>query len=159
MLSERSHSTPVFLEREKADLWLPVFRKTVGKGSSCWQVQGFSRLKWNLASCNASSARYSLWQPCLRLVCNLFCSIFHRSSTGMRFLPCSPLKGASLGAQRNPPAMWETWVRSLDWEDPLGGHGNPLQYSCLDNPHGQRRLLGFSPRGRKEFSTGLSDKA
>ena len=20
---------------------------------------------------------------------------------------------------QNPPAMWETWVRSLDWEDPL----------------------------------------
>ena len=29
--------------------------------------------------------------------------------------------GASLAAQRvkNPPAMWETWVRSLGWEDPL----------------------------------------
>ena len=20
---------------------------------------------------------------------------------------------------KNPPAMWETWVRSLDWKDPL----------------------------------------
>ena len=20
---------------------------------------------------------------------------------------------------KNPPAMWETWVRSLDWEGPL----------------------------------------
>ena len=28
---------------------------------------------------------------------------------------------ASLTAQlvENPPAMWETWVRSLGWEDPL----------------------------------------
>ena len=28
---------------------------------------------------------------------------------------------ASIVAQlvKNPPAMWETWVRSLDWEDPL----------------------------------------
>ena len=25
-----------------------------------------------------------------------------------------------------------------------GGHGNPLQYSCLGNPHGQRRLVGYS---------------
>ena len=26
-------------------------------------------------------------------------------------------------------------VQSLSWEDPLeGGHGNPLQYSCLENP-------------------------
>ena len=28
---------------------------------------------------------------------------------------------ASLVTQmvKNPPAMWETWVRSLGWEDPL----------------------------------------
>ena len=32
---------------------------------------------------------------------------------------------------------------------PGGGHGNPLQYSCLENPHGQRSLTGCSPRGRK----------
>ena len=25
---------------------------------------------------------------------------------------------------------------------PGGGHGNPLQYSCLENPHGQRSLVG-----------------
>jgi len=25
---------------------------------------------------------------------------------------------------------------------PGGGHGNPLQYSCLENPHGQRILVG-----------------
>ena len=25
-----------------------------------------------------------------------------------------------------------------------GGHGNPLQYSCLENPHGQRSLVGYS---------------
>ena len=30
--------------------------------------------------------------------------------------------------------MWETQVRSLGWEDPLGeGNGNPLQYSRLEN--------------------------
>ena len=27
-------------------------------------------------------------------------------------------------------------VRSLGWENPLG-HGNPLQYSCLENPKGR----------------------
>jgi len=35
----------------------------------------------------------------------------------------------------NPPATQETRVRSLGPEDPLGGgHSNPLQYSCLENP-------------------------
>ena len=33
---------------------------------------------------------------------------------------------------------------------PGRGHGNPLQYSCLENPHGQRSLVGYSPWGRKE---------
>ena len=33
---------------------------------------------------------------------------------------------------------------------PGGGHGNPLQYSCLENPHGQRSLVGYSPWGCKE---------
>ena len=38
---------------------------------------------------------------------------------------------------KNLPAMWETWVQSLGWEDPPGeGHGSPLQYSRLENPHG-----------------------
>ena len=53
---------------------------------------------------------------------------------------------ASLAAQmvKNPPAMPETWARSLGWEDPLevGMRDNPLQYSYLENPHGQRSLAG-----------------
>ena len=27
---------------------------------------------------------------------------------------------------------------------PGGGNGNPLQYACLENPHGQRSLAGYS---------------
>ena len=36
---------------------------------------------------------------------------------------------------------------------PGGGHGNPLQYSCLENSHGQGNLVGYNPWGRKEFDT------
>ena len=32
------------------------------------------------------------------------------------------------------------WIRKI----PGGGHGNPLQDSCLENPHGQRSLVGYS---------------
>ena len=38
------------------------------------------------------------------------------------------------------------WGRS-----PGGGHSNPLQYSGLENPHGQRSLVGYTPWGRKEL--------
>ena len=30
------------------------------------------------------------------------------------------------------------------------GHGNQLQYSCLENPHGQRSLSGYTPQSHKE---------
>ena len=36
---------------------------------------------------------------------------------------------------------------------PGGGHDNPLQYSCLENPHGHRSLVGYSPWGHKELGT------
>ena len=41
--------------------------------------------------------------------------------------------GASLVAQlvKNPFAMWETWVRSLGWEDPLE-KGKATHSSILD---------------------------
>ena len=32
-----------------------------------------------------------------------------------------------------------------------GGYGNPLQYSCLENPQGQRILVGCNPWGCKEL--------
>ena len=33
---------------------------------------------------------------------------------------------------------------------PGGGHSNPLQYSCLENPHGQKSLVGYSLQCHKE---------
>ena len=33
---------------------------------------------------------------------------------------------------------------------PEGGHSNPLQYSCLENAHGQRSLAGYSLWSCKE---------
>ena len=45
------------------------------------------------------------------------------------------VSGASLVAQmvKNPPAKQEMWVHSLG-ALPGREHGNPLQYSCLENP-------------------------
>ena len=34
---------------------------------------------------------------------------------------------------------------------PGEGNGYPLQCSCLENPHGQRSLVGYSPWGHKEL--------
>ena len=34
-----------------------------------------------------------------------------------------------------------------------GGHSNPFQYSCLENPHGQSSLVGYSSLHHKESDT------
>ena len=50
-----------------------------------------------------------------------------------------------------PGGPWERvkvvkTLPDLGQEDsPGGGHGNLLQYSCLENPYGQRGLMGCSP--------------
>ena len=65
---------------------------------------------------------------------------------------------ASLVAQmvKNPPAMWETWIQSLGWEDPpeegMATHSSILAW----NPHGQRGWAGYSPWVAKS-RTRLSD--
>ena len=57
---------------------------------------------------------------------------------------------------KNQSAMQETWVQSLGREDFLGGHGNPFQYSCLQNPMG-RGAWWAAVHGVKKSWTRLSD--
>ena len=58
------------------------------------------------------------------------------------------LPGGSDGKEFTCNAGDLAWIaglgRSLD-----GGQGNPLQYSCLENPCEQRSLAGYSPWGRR----------
>ena len=52
-------------------------------------------------------------------------------------MPLLGLNWDSLVAQtvKSLPAVRETWVQSLGWEDPPEKEmANPLQYSCLENP-------------------------
>ena len=52
--------------------------------------------------------------------------------------------------RRGPAAAGVLWVQSLGQEDfPGGGHSNPLH----GESHGQRSLVGCSPRGHKESDT------
>ena len=53
---------------------------------------------------------------------------------------------------KNPPAnVGDSVSIPGSGRSPGGGHDNPLQYSCLENPHGQRSLVGYSPWGHKEL--------
>ena len=63
------------------------------------------------------------------------------------------LRMTSLVAQmvKNLPAMRETWVQSLSWEDPLEEGMQPTSVFLSEESHGQRSLVGHSPWGRKEL--------
>ena len=60
---------------------------------------------------------------------------------------------SSLVAQRVKclSAMWETWVRSLGWEDPLEKEMATHSSILAGESHGQRSLVVYSPWGRKEL--------
>ena len=51
------------------------------------------------------------------------------------------------------PAMWETWVWFLGWEDPLEKEMATHSVLLPGESHRRRSLVGYSPRGRKESDT------
>ena len=52
---------------------------------------------------------------------------------------------------KNPPASADAGSIPRWGTSPGGGHGNSFQYACLENPHGLRNLVGYSPWGLKEL--------
>ena len=53
----------------------------------------------------------------------------------------------------NPPAMQESWIRSLCQEDPLEKGVEPTSAFLLGEFHGQSSLEGYSPWVHKESDT------
>ena len=62
---------------------------------------------------------------------------------------CSPI---AQGIQ-DPHLMQETWVHSLNWEDPLEEEMATHSSILAGESHGQRSLVGCSPWGCKESDT------
>ena len=56
-------------------------------------------------------------------------------------------------AVKNPPAVWESRVRSLGQEDSLEGAWQPTPVFLPGESHGQRSLAGYSSWGHTELGT------
>ena len=54
---------------------------------------------------------------------------------------------------KNLPAMQETWVRSLGWDDPLEKGMTTTPVFLPGESHGQRSQAGYSPWGYKKSDT------
>ena len=72
---------------------------------------------------------------------------------GLGVIPMKPYQGFPGGSASKEPTCNVGDLGSIPGleRSPGEGHGNPLQYSCLENPHAQRSLEGYSPRGHKEL--------
>ena len=57
---------------------------------------------------------------------------------------------------KNLPTMWETWVRSLGWEDPLEKEWQPTLVFLLAKSPGQKNQAGYSPWGLKRVRHNLA---
>ena len=75
-------------------------------------------------------------------------------------LPTPVFLGLSCGSAGKESTCNEEDLGSIPGlgRSPGEGKGHPLQCSCLQNPHGQRSLVGHSPRVAKS-RTRLSDQA
>ena len=54
---------------------------------------------------------------------------------------------------KNPPAMQETWVQSLVWEDSLEKEMATPPVFLPGEPHGQRSLVGYTVHGVTKSQT------
>ena len=107
-------------------------------GSWLWLPSLFScDLHYASNSCLFLNTSIVYWPLHINGALIIICRIIHGYAS----------KRASLVAQlvKNPPAMWETWVQSLGWEDPLRREKLPTPVFCPGEFHGL-----YSPWGHKE---------
>ena len=64
-----------------------------------------------------------------------------------------PVFPGGSGGKESACNVGDLGLKSGSGRSPGLGHGNPLQYFCLETPHEQRSLAGYSPWHRKELDT------
>ena len=115
-----------------------------------WVCFVYSTPRFMKFSSLTAGSRYCYWL-CLALL-PLSLGVILSSASG------SFLTGMCCHFSRRTSCRWDMEWHS--WRDagsipglgrfPGEGNGNSLQYSCLENPHGQRSLAGNSPWGHRE---------
>ena len=141
------------------------------------RLRRVQKLAWDL---NSADRGFELRFPSLHCVFMIFPKshpkrrVQHKLHTGHRFICPSNIfcaycvscyildtgdKISLLLKHRNSNLTFVTWCpvilnvpSSLSYSQAMlgGRHGNPLHYSCLENPHGQRSLAGCNPWDCKE---------
>ena len=135
--------------------------KQLGKLPHClfWKARWFQESE---VTSNLDFSKYGLRAASIAVTWLLLkiqtCPCPNSRPSSPEFIVVSPENQGSPGGRvvRNPPASARD-TRDMGSLPGLGrlpevGNGKPLQYYCLENFHGQKRLAGsYSPRGHKEL--------
>ena len=108
-----------------------------------WRIRKFSRNDWDLSKGYCSQQKEAYHYPILGQIVRF---IWVSKENELGFPGGSRVKNL-------PANAGDTDSIPRSGRSPGGGHGNPLQYPCLENPIGQRSLVGYSPWGGKESDT------
>ena len=117
-------------------------------------------LEWVAISFSRESSQHRNWTHISWIAHGWFSGRIlacHKGGPGSFLGPCShgvPFPGFPVAQRvKNLLAMWETWVWSLGWDDPLEKRKATHSSILAGKSHGWRRLVGYSPWGHKESDT------
>ena len=92
-----------------------------------------------------TAERMPIWEVCLQIAVDIIAKTNYIEQLPMETMG---FPGGLTGKESTCNVGDLDSIPSLG-RSPEGGHGNPLQYSCLNNPYGQRSLVGYSPWGHR----------
>ena len=138
-------------------LWIPysttlilpqfqIISSPIEIGEEIWKVLGC--LSWSVVLRSACVHIYV--HICTLHMCYSSCVGFGFNSSTLVLLKQPAvlvLLGMWLGSKESACNAGDLGSIPGSGRSPAKGNGNPLQYSCLENPHGQRSLVGYSPWG------------
>ena len=134
---------PVFQLFDQSVFFYPTFRtrwerEHANESLSAWlsKCRGLSKERCKLGRSSGCEHCCPLTgaHTCIHAALRLSRQSAHVSRVNARSLPKGICHSLIAQLVKNPPAMQETPVRFLGWEDPPGkGKGYPLQYSGLEN--------------------------
>ena len=94
------------------------------------------------------------YMSCLQIFFNFTATFVYSGQILHYLIPCySQVALVVKNLPANAGDLRDTGLIHGSGRSPGGECDNPLQYFCLENPHGQRGLVGYSPWGCKESDT------